>query len=342
MKKIKNHMIGIAGIIALLLASQSLTAADAPYHLLTTIPVHGEGAWTAMAVDEAAQRLYAAHGSRIEVINLSKGSPLGAITDIADVRDFIIVPNFRLGYASSGKTDEACLVDLINLRATAKMNTGKNPGPIVYEPSRLEIYAFNQGDHSATAGEADDGDYEATIDLESKPACAVADNNANYESKKGRVFVGLEDKNEIAVINAQTRKVTDHWSLEPGKMPKAIAYDAENNRLLIACANKLLVVMNSTNGNVAATAPIGMNAGKIVFDAASHDVFCAAADGTLTILHQDAPDKLTVVQTLKTKPDSSVLGIDGKSHKIYVGTADFTRITSNPIPNSLKIMVYGM
>lgn len=332
---------GVCGAV-LLLAGISASAADEPYHLLKTIPVRGDGAWTAMAVDEVAQRLYAAHGNRIEVINLARESPLGAITDISDVRDFIVVPNFRMGYATSGKMNEARLVDLINLRATATMKTGKTPGKIVFEPSRLEIYAFNQGDNSATAGEADDGDYEATIDLGGKPSCAVADIKANYESKKGRVFVGLEDKNEVAVINAQTRKLTDHWSLAPGQKPEGMAYDVANNRLFIACANKLLVLMNSTNGSVMATVPIGAEAGNIVYDSSSQNLYHAGDDGTLTIIHEDTPDKLTVVQTLKTKPGSSVLGLDGKTHKIYVGSADLTGAGANPIPNSLKILIYGM
>lgn len=339
----KTNLIVVWVCGAMLLGTKlSASAAEGEYHLLKSIPIRGDGVWTAMAVDETEQRLYAAHGNRIEVINLTKDSPVGAITDVSDVLDVVVIPQFHIGYATSGKKEEACLLDLTNLRTTAKMKTGKAPAKIVYEPSRMEIYSLNQGENSATAGEADDGDYEATLDLGGKPTCAVADDKAKADSKKGRVLVGLEDKNEIVVVSAETRKLVGHWPLGPEEKPAGMTFDAANSRLFIACANKMLVLMNGTNGNVMATAPIGAGAANLVYDATTQTVFCATTDGVVTIVHADTPEKLTVVQTLKTKPKASVLGIDCKTHKIYVGSADFAGVGGNPLPNSLKILVYGM
>ena len=105
------------------------------------------------------------------------------------------------------------------------------------------------------------------------------------------------------------------------------------------CANKLLVVLDGTTGKLIATAPIGEGAGNVAYDSATQNLFCSTKDGTLTIAHFDAPDKITVLQTLKTKTGSSVLGLDGETHKIYVGLADVQG--ENPVPGTSKILVYG-
>ena len=132
--------------------------------------------------------------------------------------------------------------------------------------------------------------------------------------------------------------------MAPGQSPRSLACDAANHRLFVACANKLLVLLDSTNGKVDATVPIGDGAGDVVYDSSTQNAFSSAADGTVTIIHEEAPDKITALQTLKTKPGATVLGLDGKTHKIYVGSADFagTGAAPNPIPNTSKILVCGM
>jgi DNA-binding beta-propeller fold protein YncE len=331
----------LSGLFAAgLMATEPVLAADAHYHLVKEIPVRDGGKWTAMAVDETGRRLYAAHGSRIEVINLDKEVPTGVITDTPDVRGLAIAPGFHMGFASSSKAQSVSLVDLNSLRTTTKMKTGVEPAAVVFEPGKLQLYAFNQGDHSATAGEADDGDFLATIDLGGKPSAATTDSKADYESKGSRVFSSIEDKNEVVAIDAGTHKVTDHWPVAPGQSPGSMVYDGANHRLFVACANKLLVVLDGANGKVVATASIGEGAGDIAYDSATENVFSSTADGAVTIVHVDAPNKITVLQTLNTKPGSSVLGLDGKTHKIYVGSVDVQG--ANPVPGTAKILVYGM
>lgn len=327
-------------VLSLLTAHPLLAAEDPPYHFLKEIPVRDGGKWTALTVDETGRRLYAAHGSRIEVINLDKETPVGAITDTSDVQGFAVAPNFNLSFASSGNSASVSLVDLKTLRTTAKMKTGSGPTAVVFEPSKLQLYAFNQTDHSVTAGEADDGDFLATIDLGGKPSSATTDAKANYESKNGRVYSSIEDKDEVVAIDVATHKVTNHWPLAPGQSPRRLVYDGANHRLFVACANKLLVILDGTNGRVVATAPIGEGAGDVAYDSATQTVFSSTADGTLTIAHVDAPDKITVLQTLKTKPGSALLGLDGRTHKIYVVTVDVQG--SNPIPGTSKILVFGL
>jgi DNA-binding beta-propeller fold protein YncE len=333
-------------LCAVLMNAFSSRAADAGYHLLKEIPVREGGAWTGMTIDEAGHRLYAAHGNRIEVINLNTEAPLGAITDTADVRGFAIAPSFHIGYATSGKERSASLIDLSTLRTTAKMKTGADARAIVYEPSKLQLFAFNLGDHSATAGEADDGDFLTTIDLGGRPAAAISD-SANYESKTGRIFCALDDKNEVIAIEAESHKISNRWPVAPGQSPCALAYDPPNHRLFVACNSPLLAVMDVFSGKVVTTLPLADWPAGVAFDTVSQCVFISTIDGTVAIAHEDTPDSLAPVQTVKTKPGVNLLAVDGKARRFYVGTAgyrvpgDYRAPNPSPIPGSLRISVYG-
>ena len=334
----KNQVLYIACLAACLMGIVPNSSKADGYQLLKEIPVREGGAWTAMAVDETARRLYAAHGNRIEVINLNNDVPAGAITDTLDVRGLALAPSFHMGYASSGKAQSVSLIDLNNLRTTAKMKTGATPTAVVFELSKLQLFSFNQGDHSATAGEADDGDFLATIDLGGKPTSAVTD-ASGYEAKNGRVFAAVEDKNEVVTVDVATHQIVAHWPVAPGQSPHCLAYDGPNHRLFAGCGNGMLVMMDSTSGKVAANLPVSEGAGSLVCDSSTQQIFCANGDGTVTVAHEDAPDKISVVQTLKTKQGPTVLALDGKTHKLFIGTADYRG--GVPIPGTLKVSVYG-
>ena len=343
--KTKMQLLCLGLGLANFFAITSAFAADGEYHLLKEISVRDGGAWTALAVDEAGHRLYAAHGNRVEVINLNNDSPVGAITDTPDVRGFAIAPTFNLGFASSGKEQAVNLVDLKSLRTTTKMKTGTGPTAVVVEPSKLQLYSFNQGDHTVTAGEADDGDFLATIDVGGKPVAAVAD-SISYETKNGRVLASIEDKDEVIAVDVTMHKISSRWPVSPGRSPRGLAYDAAHKLLFVACANRLLLVMDAASGKVVTSIPIGDGAGQVAYDSSTQTIFCACNDGTLTIANEDAPDKVSVVQTLKTRAGSTVLAVDTKSQKIFIGTADFATGNSDapfssPVPGTLKVQVFG-
>lgn len=325
-------------VVLVSLGLLSVSAMAQEYHLLKEIPAREGGAWAAMAVDETTHRLYAAHGNRVEVINLNSDTPAGAVTDISDIRGFALGPNFHMGYATSGKTQCASLVDLNTLRRGEKMKTGANPTAMVYEPGKLQLYAFNQGDHSATAAEADDGDFLATIDLGGKPTGAVAE-AAAYDTTNPRVFASIEDKNEVVAIDGATHKISSRWAVAPGQSPQGLACDPANHLLFVACTNDLLLALDSTAGKVVASVPVGGGAGTVAFDPGTREIFCASSDGTVTIAQADTAGKMDVLQTIKTKAGATVLAADAKTHKVYLGAADF--VNGAPVAGSLKISVYG-
>jgi len=320
--------------------------ADGPYHLIKEIPVGGDGGWDALTVDSAAQRLYVSHAARVVVIDLAKDQVAGEITNTPGVHGIAVAPKLNRGFTSNGRENKVSIVDLKTLQTLSKVDTGTNPDAILFEPGQNEVYAFNGRGQSATVIDAKSGKVVATIPLGGKPEFAEADPEAH------RVFNNLEDKSEVAVIDTKTHQVTNHWAIAPGEEASGIAIDVKHHRLFLGCGNKLMVMMDSTNGKVLATVPIGQGVDGNAFDPGTQLAFASCGDGTTTIAHEDAPDKLTVVQTLETQRGSRTIALDPKTHKIYLPTAQFEpqpeqaagspRQRPKMVPGTFKVLVYGM
>jgi YVTN family beta-propeller protein len=320
--------------------------ADGPYHFIKEIPVGGDGGWDALTVDSAAQRLYVSHAARVVVIDLAKDQVAGEITNTPGVHGIAVAPKLNRGFTSNGRENKVSIVDLKTLQTLSKVDTGTNPDAIYFEPGQNEVYAFNGRSQSATVIDAKSGKVVATIPLGGKPEFAEADPGAH------RVFNNLEDKSEIAVIDTKTHQVTNHWAIAPGEEASGIAIDVKHHRLFLGCGNKLMVMMDSTSGKVVATVPIGQGVDGSAFDPETQLAFASCGDGTTTIAHEDSPDKLTVVQTLKTERGARTMALDPKTHKIYLPTAQFEpqpeqaagspRQRPKMVPGTFKILVYGM
>jgi DNA-binding beta-propeller fold protein YncE len=320
--------------------------ADGPYHLIKEIPVGGEGGWDYCSVDSAGQRLYVSHGAEVAVIDLARDQVVGVITNTPGVHGLAPAPELGRGFVSCGRENKAAIVDLKTLQILSKVDTGQNPDGMLYEPGRQEVYMFNGRGQSATVIDAKAGKVVATIPLGGKPEFAEGDAEAH------RVFNNLEDKNEVAVIDTRTHSVTNRWPIAPGDEASGIAIDVKHHRLFLGCGNKLMVMMDSTSGKVVATVPIGQGVDGSAFDPGTQLAFASCGDSTTTIAHEDAPDKLTVVQTLKTERGSRTIALDPKTHKIYLPTAQFEpqpeqaagspRQRPKMIPGTFKILVYGM
>ncbi len=331
-------------MIGCALALQSAMAAE-DYKLLNEIPIGGEGGWDILTVDPAARRLYLSHATKIIVVDLAKNVIAGEIADTPGVHGFVAVPELQRGFSSNGREAKSSVVDLKTLSTISKVDTGENPDALVYEPRRGEVYIFNHTGRSATVIEAKTAKVISTIPLGGSPEFAAADSAA------GRVYCNLEDKNEVVVIDVAKHEVVAHWPLAPGEEPTGIALDATHHRLFVTCHNKMMEMLDTTTGKVLATVPIGAGVDGCAFDDASQLAFASCGEGTTTIAKEETPDKLSVVQTLKTERGARTMALDPKTHRIYLPTAQFEPAPSpspgaSParpkiIPNTLKLLVYG-
>jgi len=335
--------------------SLSVSGAETPYRLLKEIPVGGDGGWDYLTVDAGIRRLYVSHGTKIVVIDIDKNEVVGEIADTPGVHGIAIAPELKRGFSSNGRENKASIVDLETLKTLSKVETGTNPDGMLYEPGKQEVYMFNGRSQSVTVIDAKASTVVATIPLGGKPEFAASD------SKAGRVFDNLEDKSEVVAIDTQTHAVVNRWPIAPGEEASGMAFDGQNHRLFLGCGNKLMVMLDSTTGQVVASVPIGGGVDANSFDPATKLAFASCGDGTVTIAKEETPDKLTVVQTLKTTRGARTMTLDPQTHRIYLAAVTYEETPaakapdapppeqpkSRParpkaVPGTFRILVYGM
>ncbi len=310
------------------------------YHLLKEIYVGGDGGWDYLSVDSASQRLYVSHASKVVVIDLAKDVVVGEITNTPGVHGCAPAPELNRGLVTCGRENKAAIVDLKTLQILSKMDTGKGPDGMLYDPAQQEFYAFNGKGESATVIDAKSSKVVATIPLGGKPEFAAVDVKASL------VFNNLEDKSELVAIDTKTRSVKNRWPIAPGEEASGLAFDEKNHRLFLGCGNKMMVMVDSESGKVLAHVAIGDGVDANAFDPETQLAFASCGDGTVTIAKADG-NKLTVVQTLKTEKGARTMAIDPATHKIYLASAKFDAPAEGQRrgkmqPDSFKVLVYGV
>jgi DNA-binding beta-propeller fold protein YncE len=351
-KKSFMSVVFIILILAGITIAQIKAPATGPYKLLKTIAIGGEGGWDYLATDEVARRVYVTHQTKIIMIDIDKDEVIGEIADTPGVHGFAIAPELGLGFSSNGRENKAGIIDLKTLQTKVKVDTGLNPDGILYVPGVQEVYVFNRNrnDPSATVFEANTGKVITTIKLPGTPEFAVVDINA------GRVYNNIDNKDMVVVIDIKTHEIVAQWPTTPGGGGSGMAIDTANHRLFIGC-DDAMVMMDSISGKVVGTVPIGAGVDANRFDPGTKFAFasCGRA-GSVTIAKEETPEKLTIVQTLETARGSRTMSLDSRTHKIYLSAADYVQapemaqagtpsskfVRPQPVPNSFKVLVYGM
>jgi len=290
-------------------------ASDTGYTLIKKIPIPGQGGWDYLTVDEAARRLYVSHGTQVEVLDVDSGAIVGKIENTQGVHGIAVAADIGRGFASDGESSTVTIFDLKTLKMIAEVPTGKKPDAIIYDLTTSRVFAFNGGSNSATVIEAKDGKVAGTIDLGGGPEFAAADG-------KGYVYNNLEDESLVLKINSRTLKVEQRWPTAPCASPSSMAMDRPNRRLFIGCRSKVMAVMNADTGQVITTLPIGDHVDATAFDPDSRLVFNSNGEGTITVIHQDSPDKYAVVENVKTLPKAKTMALDPKTHRLFLSTAE--------------------
>ncbi len=303
-------------VFALAFALASLSPAFAQgFNIARKIPVAGQGGWDYLTVDEGGRRLYVSHGTQVEVLDVDSGAVVGKVENTPGVHGIAIAPELGRGFVSNGQSSTVTIFDLKTLKTIAEVPVGKKPDAIIYDPATSRVFAFNGDSNSATAIQAADGKVVGTVDLGGGPEFAVADGS-------GYVYDNLEDASVVLKINSRTLKVDERWPTAPCASPSSIAMDRPNRRLFIGCRSKVMAVMNADTGKVIATLPIGDHVDATAFDPESRLVFNSNGGGTITVIHQDSPDKYSVVENVKTVPKAKTMALDPKTHRLFLSTAE--------------------
>src|SRR5712691_6825502 len=285
------------------------------YHLVKKISIPGTGSWDYLTVDEGARRLYVSHGTQVEVLDVDSGAIVGKIPNTLGVHGIAIAPDSGRGFTSNGQSSTITIFDLKTLKAVGEVKTGKKPDAIIYDPATHRVFAFNGGGNSTTVIDAADGKVAGTIDLGGGPEFAAADG-------EGHVFNNLEDENLVLKIDSRKLTIEQRWKTAPCESPSSMAMDRPNRRLFIGCRSHVMAVMNADTGQVITTLPIGDHVDATAFDPDTRLIFNSNGEGTITVIHQDSPDKYSVVETVKTLPRAKTMALDPKTHQLFLSTAE--------------------
>lgn len=291
--------------------------AQTSYKLNAKLHLEGDGGWDYISVDEVNARVFVSHSTMAQVIDIKTGKLVGTIPNTNGIHGIAIANDLNKGFTSNGRDSSVTIFDLKTLQVIATVQvTGKNPDAILYDPFSKKVFAFNGRSASATVIDAITNKVIATIPLDGKPEFSVTDGS-------GLVYVNIEDKSMINVINTTTLKVEKHWSIAPGEEPSGLALDNNTHRLFSVCGNKLMVVTDAQTGKVITTLPIGDRCDGVAFDPQYKRVYSSNGEGTITVVQEENADKFKVLETVQTQPGARTITVNKTTHHLYLPTAEF-------------------
>jgi DNA-binding beta-propeller fold protein YncE len=320
------------------------TAFAQSYKVLRRMPVGGEGGWDYVRVDPDAQRIYLSRGTHMMVVDEASGKVVGDLPNTKGIHGVALAPDLGKGYTSNGQANTVTVFDPKTLKPISEIKTtGDDPDSIIYDPVTKRIFTFNGRGNNATAIDATTDKVVGTVNLNGKPEEPALDG-------RGNMYVNLEDKSSILEFDTKTLAVKGTWPLAPCDGPSALAMDTKTHRLFAAC-DKMITVFNADTNKVVATPAIGGDPDGNGFDPATGLIFATVREGFVSVIHEDTPDKYTVVGNVQTQFGARTMALDPKTHHVFTVTADYKpagaptpdnpRPRPQPIANSFVILELG-
>jgi DNA-binding beta-propeller fold protein YncE len=339
----KRYYVAVAGVAALALAGLAQQAlAEGPYKVVKTVKVGGAGGFDYVYADVDGRRLYiprpgAADVARITVFDLDSLAPVGEIPK-ANARGVAVDPKSHHGFGSS---KPVVMWDTKTLATIKTIDVEGGPDGIMFDPFNARVWVFSHRAPNATVIDAKDGSIAGTVDLGGAPEQAVSDG-------KGHIWVDIEDKDNIAAVDATTLKVTAHYDLA-GKCggPGGLALDEKHHILFAACHEPAnMAILNAEDGKIITTLPIGKGVDGAGFNPHTMEAFSSQGDGTLTVIKENSPTTFEVAQNVPTKMGARTMTVDTKTGQIFSITGEFTapppgQRRGQMVPDSFSIVVVG-
>ena len=338
------------GLAVLIFAGAAL-AAGSGYHLLNTYkfdlaPGSTGEYFDYINVDAAARRVYLSRGTAVQVIDADSGKDLGYIPGFQRQHGVALAPEFNHGFISDGGAGKITVFDLKTLKAIKDVKADPDTDCMVYDPVSKQAFSMNGDGNSSTVVNAQTGDFVKNIPLGGAPEFAVADG-------KGMIYANLADKNMIAAIDTKTLEVKSRWPVDPEGGPTALAMDREHRRLFSAGRNpQILAILDADSGKVIQSFPISSGTDAAAYDPATGMIYVSTIEGKIHVFHEDTPDKYSVVDTVDTEYGAKTMGLDTKTHELFLDTADFAAPPAQPAPGgrggrrapvagTYRVLVYG-
>jgi DNA-binding beta-propeller fold protein YncE len=290
------------------LLAQSQKTSD--YKVSKRITLGGEGGWDYLTFDPEARRLYVARATRVMVIDVDSGKQVGEISNTNGVHGIALAQKSGRGLTSNGKDNTATIFDLKTLAPIATVKTGGKPDAILFDSFSGLVLTFNGKTNDSTLIDPEKAVAVGTIALPGRPETGVSDG-------KGKIFVNLEDKNQIAVIDVASRKVLAAWPLTGCEEPTGLALDDTNRRLFSGCHNGVLLVMDADSGQNVQKLVIGRGVDAVAYDKKAALVFTSNGEGNISVIQQEGPDKYTALANVLTQTGAKTMALDAGKHVVY-------------------------
>ena len=313
-------MRNLAIVLTLATTASLLAQSPSSYRVTHTYTLGGDGSWDYIVPDSPHHRLFIARQTRVMVVDQDSGKLLGEVTGIQGAHGTALAEATGHGFATSGNDQSVVMFDLKTFKVLGRIPAAEDADAILYDGPSNRVFTLNGDAHSSTVIDPRAGKLITNIPLGGKPEYGVS-------AGDGKVYANLTDTSEVVEIDAKAAKVARRWSTAPCKQPVAMAIDTAHHRLFSGCRSGLMAVSDYQAGKVVATVPISAGVDGAGFDAASGNAFASNADGTLTVIHQDSPDRYRVAETLQTPPGSRNMGLDPTNHRVFVASAKF-----GPVP----------
>jgi YVTN family beta-propeller protein len=333
--------------LALLATGRAVAATPgAGYKLARKIPLEGAGSyWDYLFVDDGARRVYVSFGGEVIVVDADSGAVVTKLAAGKRVHGIAVAAPAGRVFVTDGEAGAVAVFDAKTGEPAGQVKAGQNPDAILYDPASRQIFAFNHSGGTATVIDPATLKVTATVDVGGTLEFGRADG-------KGTVWVNVEDKSQVVRIDSRKRKVTGRWDLAPCQEPTGLALDARKRRLFVGCGNSMMAVLDADKGQVITTVPIGPGVDATDFDPATGNIFnsCGGGDGSLAVIHQDGPDKYSLVENVPTQRRAKTLAVDRRTHRIFISAASFgpapaaspTAPRPRPpmIPGSFSLLVF--
>jgi len=329
-------------ILFIVLAATSIAAGGR--HLIKKIPVPGDYGWDYLTADSEGRRLYVSHDREVVVLDLDTGTLIGKIPG-KSVHGIAIAKDFGRGFISCSDPGSVVIFDLKTLAVIDRVPVGADPNVILFDQKTLRIFTADRGSKRVTALDPKTGKVIGTIEgLAGKTEHAASDD-------AGHIFLNMQDLNTMLKLDAQELKVMETWPTAPCEQPSSMDMDRTHQRVFLGCRSGVMAVIDGNSGRIVTTQPIGKGVDATEFDSDRGLVYFSSGDGTMSVFHEDAPDKYTLVESVKTQTGARTMAIDRKTGRAYLSAAEFgprpEPAPGNPppraptIPGSFSVLVFG-
>jgi DNA-binding beta-propeller fold protein YncE len=290
------------------------------YRISGSISLGAPESWDYLTFEPETNRVFVAHGNRIDVIDASSEKIIGQVS-VNGANGTALVPAIGKGYAGSRGSKSVLVFDLNTFKVLKTLPASEDTDAVVYDPASKRVFLMQGDPHSITVIDTTTDTFLTTVHLDGQPEFAAVDGF-------GKLFVNIENRREIQRVNTKTGMVDATWPIPACDSPHGLAIDNKSHRLFSSCVNSKLMVVNATNGMVVATLPIGKRTDAAAYDDRTKRVFSSNGEGTLSVIQQESADRYRSLAEIPTQLGARTMTLDANTGRIFLVTGDYVEVDS--------------